>query len=169
MPEFLRIHLNKLLLGLLMLTLVASYLIQQKQLEARSASVSLPVTVTSSPSASSALEDYRARREETVLADMAALQSLVDQTDLDDQIRQDAAIRLQQLVDTREKQLALEGALATSGFSPCVAVVSEGSVTVVTEKTTLSSGESALLLTMAQSHTGVSGSGVRVITAEKAP
>jgi len=101
------------------------------------------------------------------LNDMAALQALVDQTSLDDQTRAQAAAQLQSLIDVRQKQLALEGALLESGIYPCVAVVSQRNVTIVTEKETLSNGETALLLTMARTHADADPSSVRVITSEK--
>ena len=54
-----------------------------------------------------------------------------------------------------------DGARAPGGG--CLAVRSEGMVTVVTEKESLSEGESALLLTLCEAHTGVSPEGVKVI------
>ena len=68
---------------------------------------------------------------------------------------------------THEEELALEGALTKSRLSPCIAVRSEGMVTVVTEKEGLSEGESALLLTLCETHCGVAPSGVKVLCAEK--
>lgn len=160
-------HRNTLLLAVLMLTLAVSYMAHQRELTAASTTVALPVVETLQPS--SRLEEYRTRREEAHLADMAALQALCDQENLDAETRRDAAGQLRLMVENREKQLALEGALTQSGVYPCVAVLSGGSVTIVTEKQTLSSGESALVLTLAKAHTGVEPAHVRVMTAEKAP
>lgn len=162
---FLR-HKNVLLTALLLVTLVASSKANQERLAQEAATVSLPVVETSEKPLP-ALEAFRAQRDASTLTDMATLQALVDQTNLDDQTRAQAAALLQQLVDARQKQTALEGALLTSGFSPCVAVVSNGGVTIVTEKATLSEGETALLMTMARAHTDADPSSVRVITSEK--
>lgn len=167
MMAFIRKHRNSLLLLCLLLTLAVSWLATSRRLAQSAATVSLPVEPVSAVPAGR-LEQFRARREEAFLADAASLQALCDQDSLSATTREDAARQLQQLVSTRETQLALEGALAQSGLYPCVAVVSEGSVTLVTEKETLSDGESALLLTLAQAHAGVAPSGVRVMTAESA-
>lgn len=166
MMEFIRKHRNPLLLTALLFTLAASYFFTQQRLLEASTTVSLPVEQVSAP-ASSALDDYRARREATYLQDVSTLESLCAQENLSAQTREDAAAQLQALIATRQSQLALEGALVKSGVAPCLAVISPGSVTVVTEKETLSDGESALIMTLAQSHTGVAPSGVRVITSEK--
>lgn len=162
--EFIRKHINALLLACLLITLAASWFFTNQRLTEAAATVSLPVEQVSVPSASR-MEEFRTRRDETTLADIATLQTLCDQENLDAATRQDAAAQLQRIVDTRQAQLALEGALTQSGVSPCVAVITEGSVTVVTDKPAISDGESALVMTLAQAHAGVAPSGVRVITA----
>ena len=167
MENFVAKHRNALLFCALMLTLAVSYFAHQREMAQQASTVSLPVVETMQPS--SRLEEYRLRRDETALADMAALQALCDQEHLDAAIRADAARQLQQLVDNREKQLALEGALVQSGVFPCVAVVGGGGVTVVCGKENLSGGESALVLTLAKAHAGVEPQHVRVMTAENAP
>lgn len=165
MSQFLIKYRNYFLLIALLATLAVSYFANQERLLEAAATVSLPVEqVTVSPSGR--LEEFRLRRDETLQADMAALQSLCDQENLDAQTREDAAAKLQAMIETRQAQLTLEGALTQSGVYPCVAVISPGSVTIVTEKATLSDGESALVMTLAQAHAGVEPSGVRVMTAE---
>ncbi len=164
MTEFILKHRNALLLLCLLVTLAASWFFTNRRLTEAAATVSLPVEPVSAPVASH-LDAFRARQEEAYRSDTAALQALCDQENLSSATREDAAAQLRRMVDTRQTQLALEGALAKSGVSPCVAVISPGSVTVVTEKTSLSDGESALVMTLAQAHAGVEPSGVRVMTA----
>lgn len=162
MTAWIRKHMNLLLMGVLLLTMVISYAANQRRLTEDTSAVTLPVVqVTVSPSA---LEDYRTRREETALHDMAALQSLCESDALDSSARADAASRLQTMILHRQQQSALEGALLQSGLSPCVAVITEGSVTVVTGRTDVSPAQTALVMTLAQAHAGVSPSGVRIIT-----
>lgn len=161
-------HRNSMLLACLLATLVVSWFFTNKRLVEAAVTVSLPVEqVTSAPKGS--LDSFRSRREEAFLADVATLETLCGQENLADSIREDAARQLQEMISTREAQLALEGALTESGISPCVAVISEGSVTIVTDKATLTDGESALVMTLAQTHAGVAPSGVRVITATLSP
>jgi len=166
MTDFILKHRNALLLLCLLTTLAASWFFTNQRLTEAAATVSLPVEQVSAPAASR-LEAFRARQEETYLSDTAALQALCAQESLSSATREDAAAQLQRMVDTRQTQLALEGALAQSGVYPCVAVISQGSVTIVTEKATLSDGESALVMTLAQAHAGVEPSGVRVMTASE--
>ena len=167
MAEWIRKHRNLLLLTLLLTTMTVSYLTNQRSMQESTPTVSLPVTQTTAAPAS-AIEKFRQSRDADALRDMAALETLVNQTNLDAQTRSDAAAQLQRMVDVRQKQTALEGALTQSGVYPCVTVVNEGSATIVTEKTDLSDGETALILTMAQVHADVPPSGVRVITADAA-
>ena len=124
--------------------------------------VSLPV-LTTTQEVTDAFESFRAEREEERKADRASLEKLLERDDLDAQTLEDAAAALQRLVTWNEEELALEGALTKSRISPCLAVRSEGMVTVVTEKESLSEGVSALLLTLCEAHTGVSPEGVKVI------
>ena len=164
MTDFIIKHRNALLLLCLLATLAASWFFTNQRLTEAAATVSLPVEQLSAPAATR-LEEFRIRQEETFLADMATLQSLCSQENLSAATREDAARQLQRMVDNRQSQLALEGALSQSGVYPCVAVISQGSVTIVTGKSDLSSGESALVMTLAQAHTGVEPAGVRVMTA----
>ena len=164
MDNWIHSHRNLLLLALLLTTMAVSYLVNQRQLAQEASAVTIPVTEVAAPTAAP-IEQYRQERDAAALKDMAALEALCAQDNLDAQTRADAAAQLQRLIDVRQKQTALEGALLESGIAPCAAVVAEGSVTIVTEKATLTDGETALLLTMAQAHAGVEPSGVRVITA----
>lgn len=168
MGDWIHKHRNLLLLALLLVTLAVSCVSNQHRLQEAGTTVSLPIVQTVA-APSSRLEQFRESRDASALEDMAALETLCGQEIIDEQTRKDAAAQLQRLVDVRQKQTALEGALTQSGLYPCVAIVTDGSVTIVTDKTELSSGESALLLTMAKTHAGVDPSGVRVVTADNTP
>jgi len=166
MLEFVMKYRNFFLLGLLVVMLTVSTRMNQDRLNQEADTVSLPLTYASTEPISE-MERYRQDRDDTALQDMAALQALVDDTTLDKQTREDAAARLQLLVDSREKQAALEGALLESTLWPCVAVVTQGSVSIVTEKQALTDKENAMLLELVQAHTGIDPSGVRVVTGKK--
>lgn len=129
-----------------------------------SAGMAMPI-LTPTAQAQSALERFRTEREQERKQDRASLEKLLDDEAVDAQIREDAAQTLARLVQWNQEELALEGALAKTRLTPCVAVRSEGMVTVVTEKETLSEGESALLLTLCEAHAGVPPEGVKVICA----
>lgn len=158
-------HRNLFLLMLLVITLLVSGIANRQRLEAASSTVEIPVTeVLAQPS--SALEAYRMQRDEAALVDISALEALCAQANLDSRTREDAAQRLQAIIDSRQAQTALEGALLDSSLSPCVAVVSNGSVTIVTEKTSVTDKAAALVMTLAAAHAGASPENVRIITAE---
>ena len=163
--DFITRHKNLLLALLLLATMVASSLSNQERLAKEAATVSLPVVEPYAEPVGK-IELFRQQRDTASLKDMAALQTLVDQPELDAQTRAEAAEQLRALVDAREKQLALEGALLESGIQPCAAVVSAGQVTIVTEKAQLTEDETALLMTMAQLHAGAQPAQVSVITTD---
>lgn len=163
--ELLTKHRNLFLLILLVATLLVSGIANRERLEAASATVDIPVTeVSSRPS--SALETYRQQRDADAQSDMAALSALCAQEQLDAQTREDAAARLQTITESRQAQSALEGALLGSSLYPCVAVVSDGSVTIVTEKSAVTDKDTALVLTLAAAHASVQPQDVRIITAK---
>ena len=101
-----------------------------------------------------------------LLTMMAALETLISSENTDRAARQSAAEELQAYVALHQAQLALEGALLTSELTPCCAVVTDGSVTIVTEKQEITEQDTALVLTLVQVHTGVPASGVRIMTAQ---
>lgn len=162
--ELLTRHRNTFLLGVLVTTLVISGYANRERVKAASATVDIPVREVSAQPLS-ALESYRQTRDQEALADIAALEKLIAQPTLDAATREDAAARLQEIIDARQAQSALEGALVGSSLYPCTAVVAGGSVTIVTEKATVTDKDSALVMTLAAAHAGVSPENVRIITA----
>lgn len=75
-------------------------------------------------------------------------------------------MQLQEIIANRQSQSALEGALAGSSLYPCAAVVSGGNVTIVTQKSTVTDKDSALVMSLAAAHAGVTPEKVRIITAK---
>ena len=163
--EMLTKHRNLFLLILLVATLLVSGIANREWLEAASATVDIPVTEVSAQPAG-AVESYRQQRDAQAKSDMDALQALCDQTQLDTKTREDAAARLQSIVECRQAQSALEGALLGSSLHPCVAVVSDGIVTIVTGKSTVTEKDTALVLTLAAAHANAAPEDVRIITAK---
>lgn len=128
------------------------------------AGVTVPI-LTPAANMQDALERFRSEREQERKQDRASLEKLIDSAAVEEQTRQDAAEALTRLVEWNQQELALEGALTKTRLTPCIAVRSEGAVTIVTEKAELSEGESALLLTLCETHAGVPPEGVKVICA----
>ena len=157
LPTFLVRRKNWLLMAALALSLTAALLLRPSSPQAQR--VTLPMT--SAESSASPLEAFRISRDSAYQRDMAALETLISSENTDRAARQSAAEELQAYVALHQAQLALEGALA-----PCCAVVTDGSVTIVTEKQEITEQDTALVLTLVQVHTGISASGVRIMTAQ---
>lgn len=153
-------HRNAFLLTLLATTLALSSLAGQPS---PPATVDIPVTEAAAAPVS-ALEAYRLQRDQDTLADIAALEELIAQPLLDASTRENAAGRLQEIIDCRQAQSALEGALVSSSLAPCVAVIAENCLTIVTEKADITSRDSALILTLAAAHASVKPENIRIIT-----
>ena len=159
---FLTQHRNAFLLLLLVTTLVLS---SQTRQTAATATVDIPVTETAA-SPVSPLQAYRLQRDQEALADIASLEALIAQPLLEASTREDAADLLQQLITRRQAESAMEGALVSSSLFPCVAVIANDCLTIVTEKSDITSRDSALVLTLAAAHTGVTPENIRIITAQ---
>ena len=155
LPTFLVRRKNWLLMAALALSLTAALLLRPSSPQAQR--VTLPMT--SAESSVSPLEAFRISRDSAYQRDMAALETLISENT-------DRAEELQAYVALHQAQLALEGALLTSELAPCCAVVTDGSVTIVTEKQEITEQDTALVLTLVQVHTGVPASGVRIMTAQ---
>lgn len=162
--ETLTKHRNAFLIALLAVTLAVSGYANQQEARSASAMVTIPVTETAAQPLSP-LESYRHARDQQAQSDIAALEALIAQTTLDESTRDAAAARLQEIIDARQAQSAMEGALVSSSLYPCAAVVSGGSVTIVTEKSTVTDKDSALVMTLAAAHAGIQPENVRIITA----
>lgn len=162
LPTFLVRRKNWLLMAALALSLTAALLLRPSSPQARG--VTLPMT--SAESSVSPLEAFRISRDSAYQRDMSALETLISSENTDRTARQSAAEELQACVALHQAQLALEGALVSSELAPCCAVVTDGSVTIVTEKQEITEQDTALVLTLVQVHTGVPASGVRIMTAQ---
>lgn len=162
---FLTRHRNLFLLTLLLITLAVGSLSAQERLRTAAPTVSIPVAATGG-SVLSPVERARQERDASEQTDIAALKALCSQTTIDQQTREDAADLLQRRISHREAQLALETALCTSSLAPCIAVVTEDSLTIVSEKSEITERDTALVLRLADAHTDVPLSGVRLLTAE---
>lgn len=162
MIRFIIKYRNTLLFALLVATMLVSCLVNQDRLAVQTASVAIPLVQTTAVP-SGRLDTLRNQRDETAMNDMAALQALCDASALDKDTREDAAARLKALVDTRQQQSALECALSSSSIAPCLAVITPGCVTIVTDKSDLTAEEQTQALALARIHTGIEPSGVRII------
>lgn len=160
LADLLTRHRNTFLLALLIVTLILGS--HSRSDDPASATVSIPVAETAAASVS-AVERFRQQRDQAVRADIAALERLIAQENLDEKTRQDAAERLQAIIDARQVQTAIEGALTGSSLYPCAAVLQGGILSIVTEKSTVTDRDAALVMSLAADHGGTAPEDVRII------
>ncbi len=154
-------HRNTFLIVLAAATFIVSARVQEG--DATRETVSIPVVATANETNPVAV--FLAQRNASSAADMAALEAIVSREDVDASTRQAAAQQLSELVAARQAQSAIEGALVGSSLYPCVAVVSVGTVTVVTGKSAVTDRDSALVLSLAAQYAGADAADVSIITA----
>lgn len=153
---------NTLLFIVLLASMAVSCLVTIRRLESESAPVSLPVTFVAGQASDIDGLRHEVKAEED--ADLAALREISRNELLDAATRESAAAQLSAMIARRESHSALEAALSSTSLAPCTVILTEGSVTVVTAKETISQAESAMVVTLADTHAGVEPSGVRIIT-----
>lgn len=156
--EFLTKHRNMLLISLV----AAAMLIGHFSPDDQPVTVDIPVIETAA-AVTDPVESFRQRRNLAESADIAALEQLVGRDDLDEQTRRKAAERLQSIVDARQIQSAIEGALVTSSLYPCAVVLEGGILSIVTEKSAVTDRDTALVLSLAADLGGIKPEDVRII------
>ena len=163
--ELLTKHRNLFLVLLLAATLAISGAANQERLQANAPTVEIPVMAVSTPPLSP-LEAYRHQRDTDTSSDIAALEKLITQSMLDKQTREAAAEQLQRIIDIRQAQSCMEGALLNSRLAPCVVVLAGDAMTLVTAQSTITDKDAAQVLTLAAAHAGIRPENVCIITAE---
>ena len=172
MLAFLKKHRSLIFLSVILLTLAGSYLWNQYQLLGAK-TVSLPITRVNggntAPTAAvskTPLKEYQEKREATRKEDMAALNALATNDKVDQTARDQAHGELLELIQFRESELAIEGALTGAGLAPCVAVVQRGAVTILVEKKELTQTEAAMVLNIASAHSGEAAENIRIMAGD---
>lgn len=158
-----------LVLVLMLVLLFATYMLSKSRVE--QTALNLPVKTVSTdlqlPKTSlSELETYQAKREQTRQEDIQTLQRLLDGNAGTTAFLADVSAQLSAIVSAREAELAIEGALLGGGFSPCLAVVTPTSVTVIVSRESLTRGEAALIMTLCESHTNQSLENIKIMTGD---
>ncbi len=126
----------------------------------------VPAGVTLSPAPISSVQAYREKREQTRDEDLKTLQGILDSGAGNAAFLADVAAQLSQITRQREEELAIEGVLIGSGFSPCLAVVAPGSVTVIVTRETLTRGEAALIMTLCEKNTQEALDNIKIMTGD---
>jgi hypothetical protein len=172
MIAFLKKNKNVIFLSVLLLTLAGSYLWNQYLLDGAK-TVTLPLSQPQAENNTSdtfikktPLAEYIEKREATRKADMAALETLAANKEVDQTTRDQAQAELSEVIRCRECELAIEGVLTGAGLTPCVAVVQRGAVTILVEKKELTQTEATMIMTLTAAHSGEAPENIRIMTGD---
>lgn len=126
-----------------------------------------PVAATSAetetaPAAS--VQDEADDRARACERDREALRAIADDEALPDETREEAAKRLTDLVERRQRELALNDLIAALGYAPCLTLEQNGSVTVLLAQDAITEDDSAALLALCLAHMPVARENVRIMT-----
>lgn len=108
--------------------------------------------------------DERSAREAAYDKDMAALKELMANEALGEDVRTQAAERLNQMVADHQTELGLEEALVRAGFGPCMALVQNGALTIALPAGEIDAAQSAAVLSLCAAHTDIAVENIRIMT-----
>ena len=107
--------------------------------------------------------DRRGQREKAYEQDRAALQALVENSEMDEATREAASQQLAALIAQHQQELGLETALLEAGYENAVVLVLGGAVTVMIAQEQLTDNASAQILALCVAHAGVGAENVRIM------
>lgn len=107
--------------------------------------------------------DRRSQREKAYEQDLAALQALVENSEMDEATREAASQQLAALIAQHQQELGLETALLEAGYENAVVLVLGGAVTVMIAQEQLTDNASAQILALCVAHAGVGAENVRIM------
>lgn len=116
------------------------------------------------PSPSSALTDERTVRERAYDQDVEALRELIGKQDTDQAVRDQAAARLNRMVENHQTELAIEEALTQAGFRPCFVVMQNDALTVNLMGAELPGNDGVTVLSICVAHSDVAVENIRIMT-----
>lgn len=106
----------------------------------------------------------RNAREASYEKDMAALQALTENEQLQQAIRDQAAEQLNRMVQNHQTELAIEEALQKAGFAPVLVVMQNDSLTVNAGARELNSVDSMTILSLCVAHSEIPSENIRIMT-----
>ncbi|MEA5014121.1 MAG: SpoIIIAH-like family protein [Candidatus Limiplasma sp.] len=116
------------------------------------------------PKAGQALAEQRSLRERAYEEDRAALGALSQNPEVAEKTREDAAAQLALMVASHQSELGIEEALKAAGFDPCLVLLQNGALTVMVRLESLTSAQSATILSLCAAHTQVGVENIRIMT-----
>lgn len=111
----------------------------------------------------STFSDYRLERERTRTQEITYIDSIISNTNTDQETLAEAQLMKLELTDTMEKEMLLEGLLKAKGFEDVFVTLGDQSINVVVKDAELSQAEVAQILELVQRETSMSAMNVKII------
>jgi len=108
----------------------------------------------------------RSAREAAYEKDISALEELLDRQTTEEAVRTQAGEQLVRMVENHQTELAIEEALLSAGFSPCLVVVQGDAITVTLDGAELSGTDGVTILSLCVAHSDVAVENIRIMTVE---
>ena len=112
---------------------------------------------------SSTFSDYRLERERTRTQEITYIDSIISNTNTDQESLAEAQLMKLELTDTMEKEMLLEGLLKAKGFEDVFVTLGDESINVVVKDAELNQSEVAQILELVQRETSASAQNVKII------
>ena len=91
------------------------------------------------------------------------LKLVAESEDADEQTRAEASAKISKIAEDIQNEANIETLVKAKGFEECVAVISDGSVSVIVSAETLQAAEAAQILSIVYSTTGISPENVSIV------
>lgn len=118
----------------------------------------VPVPETTQPSAG---QDERTAREKAYDKDVETLRMLMN--DKESTAREQAALRLDQMVGEHQTELGIEEALRAAGYSSAFVLMQNGALTILVDQENLTEETSAAVLALCTAHSDVDAENIRIM------
>ena len=112
---------------------------------------------------SSTFSDYRLERERTRTQEITYIDSIISNTNTDQETLAEAQLMKLELTDTMEKEMLLEGLLKAKGFEDVFVTLGDESINVLVKDAELNQSEVAQILELVQRETSASAQNVKII------
>ena len=112
---------------------------------------------------SSTFSDYRLERERTRTQEITYIDSIISNTNTDQETLAEAQLMKLELTDTMEKEMLLEWLLKAKGFEDVFVTLGDESINVVVKDAELNQSEVAQILELVQRETSASAQNVKII------
>ena len=113
------------------------------------------------PTPLAARQDERTAREKAYDQDVETLRILMN--DKEGTAREQASLRLEQMVKEHQTELGIEEALQSAGYSSAFVLMQNGALTILVDQENLTEEASAAVLALCTAHSDVAAENIRIM------